>query len=170
MHKHTAGHYIKDILQHGRNKKKQNILHLILVWEIYLHMASMFSNIWQNVVWGLKFTFVQSFFFFSISQTLTWFTQDGKNGFHLNYFKLQIIATRSSSKLLLKLCLIFYKQLCCYLFYMKEYWWKGSSYNGWHKSVFGSFIFFLITDTPEWIFKLPKVPRHKYLRLNITHQ
>lgn len=128
----------------GGTKRKKTFLHMeawniILVWEIYVHMASIFNNIWQNVVWGLKFTFFQSF----ISNTdLVYTGQLGWVSLEIfPFLSLQIIATLSSSKLLLKLCLI-YKRVCCYLFYIKEYWWKGSSCNCWHESVFGSFFFF----------------------------
>lgn len=65
---YTVCRYIKDILRCGRNgngKKKHSRTwrHGASFWcEKYVHMASVFNNIWQNsFFWGLKFTFVQSF-------------------------------------------------------------------------------------------------------------
>lgn len=66
---------------------------IILVWELYVHMASIFINIWLNVIWGLKFTFAQSF----IWNTDLVYTQDSWSGFCENYLllSLQITATLS---------------------------------------------------------------------------
>lgn len=54
----------------------------------------------------------------------------------ISFLSIQMIATLSSSQLLLKLCLI-YKHLLLFLLYIKEYWWKGLSYSCWHKSDLG---------------------------------
>lgn len=97
-----------------------------------------------------------------------------KSGFtwNVSFLSLQIIiATLSSSKLLLKLCLI-HKHFCCYLFYIKEYWWKGSSNNRWHK-FFGSFLFSNYKQTKSESSSCPKCQGtrwDKHLCLNITRQ
>lgn len=52
---------------------------------------------------------------------------------------------------------------------MKQYWWKGLSYNCWHKSWFGlTFCFFWLQTNPKRVLEPPKVPRHTLRQTSVS--